>query len=54
MAEAQVALGDALMSGSGVAQDQSAAAHWYQQAARQNHEGASHRLAAIGVALVDG
>jgi TPR repeat protein len=41
------------MSGSGVAQDRDAAAHWYRQAARQNHEGAARRLAAIGVTLVD-
>jgi TPR repeat protein len=54
MAEAQVALGDALMSGSGVAQDQDAAVHWYQQAARQKHVGAARRLDAVGVALVDG
>ena len=55
MAEAQVAFGDALMSGTGVAaQDKDAAVHWYQQAARQNNELAGQRLAAIGAMPVDG
>jgi TPR repeat protein len=53
MAEAQLALGDALMSGAGVAQDRDMAVHWYQQAARQKNEGALRRLKAIGLALVD-
>jgi TPR repeat protein len=53
MAEAQLALGDALMSGIGIAQDRDTAVHWYQQAARQNNEGATRRLSAIGVTPVD-
>jgi TPR repeat protein len=55
MAEAQVAFGDALMSGTGVAaQDKDAAMHWYRQAAQQNNELAGQRLAAIGAMPVDG
>jgi TPR repeat protein len=54
MAEAQFALGDALMAGSGVTKDQDAAVQWYRRAANQNHEGARHRLDAAGVTTVDG
>ncbi|SCB52950.1 hypothetical protein GA0061099_10446 [Bradyrhizobium yuanmingense] len=48
MAEAQVALGDALMSGRGTAQDRDAAVNSYQYAAQQRNEGAVRRLQSIG------
>jgi TPR repeat protein len=55
MAEAQVAFGDALMSGTGVAaQDNDAAVQWYRKAAQQNNELAAQRLAAIGMMPADG
>ena len=49
----QIALGDALMSGSGMTKDQDAAVQWYRRAACHNHEGARRRLNAIGVTMVD-
>jgi TPR repeat protein len=51
MAEAQVALGDALMAGNGIALDRDTAVHWYQHAARQSNEAAVGRLRSIGVTL---
>jgi TPR repeat protein len=51
MAQAQVALGDALMTGNGIASDRNTAVHWYQQAARQSNEAAVGRLRSIGVAF---
>ncbi|MDW3254007.1 sel1 repeat family protein, partial [Escherichia coli] len=48
MVEAELAIGDALRAGNGVAQDRDQALHWYRQAARQNNEGALRRLQAMG------
>jgi TPR repeat protein len=54
MTEAQIALGDALMAGSGVTKDRDAAVQWYRRAASQNHEGAQRRLDAVEATTVDG
>jgi TPR repeat protein len=48
MPAAQLAVGDALMTGAGIAKDSVAARNWYEKAAAQDHEVARQRLAALG------